>query len=91
MHTPAEKRFSAFTDDPDISRCPHCGETPPIFHVYEGHDCDDPDCDLVLPDDLCLCDNCGWECLAKSVVNASKKRLGMVKCPHCKGTGMVRT
>ena len=52
-------------------------------------DCN-PDCALLHNNDVLHCYNCDYETTGRVFVNKLKKKQGLIKCPHCKGKGVVK-
>jgi hypothetical protein len=64
--------------------CPKCGKSG--FYIYES--CNN-ECEALHPDDLLFCDHCHHSELAKTFIRKLTKKLNLVTCQCCKGTGFV--
>ena len=69
--------------------CPKCGAAVGDFCIDDGPGLVE-DCDLLHPHDYLVCYNCGYSTTGKAFSTLIKKKLSMIECPHCKGTGHIR-
>lgn len=68
-------------------KCPKCSKGVGYFCVDDfGED----ECSLLHNDDLLRCYECGHEVSAQTFVRNHVKKQELVKCPCCKGSGMVK-
>lgn len=81
-------KHTTFQPTDDQWKCPKCGAGSRDFTILWPAD-DTEDCDMLHEEDVCVCDACGYEESGKIVAAAIKRKLGLVKCPHCKGTGYI--
>jgi len=71
-------------------KCPKCNAKCGVFHIYESVEDSDGDCNLLHPADILRCTKCNYETSGQAFSNMIKKKLNMIPCPHCKGTGYVQ-
>ena len=65
--------------------CPKCKHSGEDFYV----DSEFFECSLVHDQDIVVCDNCQHGQSAKSFAAMAAKKRNLVKCPTCKGHGLV--
>lgn len=68
-------------------KCPKCGKDSEHFALWDA----DASCEKEHPDDYASCTNCGYEATLQTVTKNywKEKNIKWVKCPHCKGKGVV--
>ena len=67
--------------------CPKCGSID-FFIDYIPEDANE-ECEKLHVDDFIYCDKCQYETTGKKFAEYVIKQKNLVKCPHCKGKGMV--
>ena len=75
---------------PDDWKCPKCGAGPESFAVWDS---EYPlECEGDHPDDWAECMECGYGATLSTITKNywKNKNVTWVKCPHCRGTGMVK-
>lgn len=70
--------------------CPKCGAGVGDFCIYDTVENADGNCPLTHPGDYIRCMKCDFETSGQAFSNRIKKKLNMVPCPTCKGTGHVK-
>ena len=66
--------------------CPKCQAPAGDFYVYES---ENEECDLVHDNDFLYCSKCRHEVSGKVLVKNLLLKKNKVKCPTCKGCGVV--
>lgn len=88
-------KHTAYNPPMEEWACPKCGCTGEgdgsdgefiINDIGEGADWE---CERLHVDDTLGCSKCGWGDFGKKFVALLAKKKSMVKCPTCKGTGLV--
>lgn len=69
--------------------CPKCGETEDFFLDTPEIVDSTADDSLMYEDDYIVCYRCGYEATGKSYAALMQKRANMVRCPMCRGKGLV--
>ena len=69
--------------------CPKCGNSV-SFWIQEAVEGAHEDCMLLHDEDYLLCQKCGFDQSGKSYAAAAAKKLNLVTCKCCKGTGLVK-
>lgn len=67
--------------------CPHCGSDSEFFIDVDAMD--DTDCEMMHDDDTLACEVCGYTTTGKAYSKAMMRKADMVRCPCCKGKGIV--
>lgn len=70
-------------------RCPECGDGADSFIIEESDDVSHDDCHKLHENDFLRCD-CGYTASGKDYAALLARKKGLIKCPHCKGTGLIK-
>jgi DNA-directed RNA polymerase subunit RPC12/RpoP len=74
-------------------KCPKCGvgaDADRAFIIQDSDAASSDDCPLLHEADELGCDNCGFGSTGKAFAGRYAKKAGLLRCEHCKGTGMVK-
>ena len=87
-----QAKHTKYQPDDSEWNCPKCGSKldEGMFILEEWDEDADEDCKLLHDNDTIRCHACENEWTGKSLAAAFVKKNNLVKCPHCKGTGMVK-
>jgi len=80
---------SAYQPTDDEWRCPKCGSDVSFEIIETAGDCDDDECTLLHDEDECECSACHYYATGAQVSLHFRKARGLIRCPACKGTGVV--
>jgi hypothetical protein len=71
--------------------CPKCGATPDSDEGFYSEFSPDgaEDCPMLHDDDELRCYRCDYTTSGKRFAISIAKAKNMVKCPHCKGAGLI--
>ena len=83
-----DRKHTKFQPTDEQWKCPKCGRGSDVF--YMSDDSIDCYCPLLHDDDYIVCENCEREWTGKKLAAVMAKNAGLVKCPHCKGSGFVK-
>ena len=67
--------------------CPKCKSNNEFFYIEES--ISEGSCTLLHEEDYIICTACGKGVTGKSFASLLKKKNNLIKCPCCKGTGLV--
>lgn len=81
-------KHTAYQVSDEEWKCPKCGATAEEGFVIM--DTPNFDCEKYHDDDEIECERCGYCIDGKSFARAVHKKKGLVKCPCCKGKGVVK-
>lgn len=73
-------------------KCPKCGTGPENGDFYIDTDPtvgSNFECEFMHDEDMIVCLKCNWESTGKKYSSMFIKAKNMVKCPCCKGTGLI--
>lgn len=86
MTTKCSLKHTKFQPTDDQWACPQCGARLPHFTIENSSNFD---CELLHPDDEVLCEKCDVTYSGKEVATGISRKLSLVTCPMCRGTGHV--
>jgi hypothetical protein len=83
-----EAKHTKYQPTDEEFHCPKCGAKCGDFFKDDpvGHE----ECDLLHDEDNLCCATCGYGCSGRALAARIVKAKGLVQCPCCKGTGMVK-
>jgi Zn finger protein HypA/HybF involved in hydrogenase expression len=67
--------------------CPKCGKGNEFFYIEESFS--EGECILLHDEDYIVCTSCGKGITGKKFASLLEKKNNLIKCPCCKGTGLV--
>ena len=85
--TTCNAKHTLYQPNDDEWKCPKCGRGDESFWIDGSMG--EGDCELLHNDDEIVCFECGYRTTGRKFASAIQKRKNLVKCPCCKGTGLV--